>query len=69
MRARRTRAGMAWTASAAIIGIVNGPTTAERIRRAGAAVWTQDEATFTALLRGELDKWGAVIRGGGRRLE
>ena len=34
--------------SAAIIGIVRGPETAEKIRRAGAAVWTQDQAQFAA---------------------
>lgn len=55
--------------SAAIIGIVNGEATAERIRRAGAAVWTQDEATFTVLLWNELDKWGTLIRGAGLKLE
>ncbi len=55
--------------STAIIGIVNGAATAERIRRAGAEVWTQDSATFTALLGRELDKWGTVIRGAGLRVE
>jgi len=55
--------------SAAITRIVTGPETAERIRRAGATVWTQDQAQFTALIRAELEKWGAVIRGAGLRIE
>jgi tripartite-type tricarboxylate transporter receptor subunit TctC len=55
--------------SAAITRIVTGPETAERIRRAGATVWTQDQAQFTALIRAELEKWGTVIRGAGLRIE
>jgi tripartite-type tricarboxylate transporter receptor subunit TctC len=55
--------------STAITRIVTGPETAERIRRAGATVWTQDQAQFTALIRAELDKWGTVIRAAGLRIE
>ena len=55
--------------SAAILRIAQQPETAERIRRAGAAVWSQDSAQFAALIRAELDKWGAVVRAAGLKLE
>ena len=55
--------------SAAILRIAQQPETAERIRRGGAAVWPQDGARFAALIRAELDKWGAVIRAAGLKLE
>ena len=55
--------------SQAIIGIVQGPETAERIRRAGATVWVQDQRQMAALIRSELEKWGGVIRAANLRLE
>jgi tripartite-type tricarboxylate transporter receptor subunit TctC len=55
--------------SAAILRIAQQPDTAERIRRAGAAVWLQDSAQFAALIRAELDKWGTVVRAAGLKLE
>ena len=55
--------------STTILRIAQQPETAERIRRAGAAVWSQDSAQFTALIRAELDKWGAVVRAAGLKLE
>ncbi|MBX6744719.1 MAG: tripartite tricarboxylate transporter substrate binding protein [Acetobacteraceae bacterium] len=55
--------------SAAITGIVTSPETSEKIHRAGATVWTRDQAQFAALLRAELDKWGTVIRSAGLRIE
>ncbi|WP_043336349.1 Bug family tripartite tricarboxylate transporter substrate binding protein [Belnapia moabensis] len=55
--------------SAAIIGIVQGAETAEKIRRAGATVWVQDQAQMAALIRSELEKWGGVIRAANLRLE
>jgi tripartite-type tricarboxylate transporter receptor subunit TctC len=55
--------------SAAITRIVTGPETAERIGRAGATVWTRDQALFTTLIRAELDKWGTVIRSAGLKVE
>ncbi|MBL6455131.1 tripartite tricarboxylate transporter substrate binding protein [Belnapia sp. T6] len=55
--------------SAALIGVVQAPETAERIRRAGATVWVQDQVQFAALIRSELEKWGGVIRGAGLRIE
>jgi tripartite-type tricarboxylate transporter receptor subunit TctC len=55
--------------SQAIIGIVRGAETAERIRRAGATVWVQDGAQMVALIRSELEKWGGVIRGANLRIE
>ncbi|CAA9235150.1 MAG: BUG/TctC family periplasmic protein [uncultured Craurococcus sp.] len=55
--------------SKAIIGIVQGAETAERIQRAGAAVWVQDQSQMAALIRSELEKWGGVIRAAGLRLE
>jgi tripartite-type tricarboxylate transporter receptor subunit TctC len=55
--------------SAAITRIVTGPETAERIARAGATVWTRDQALFTTLIRAELDKWGTVIRSAGLRID
>ncbi|GGC58523.1 MFS transporter [Siccirubricoccus deserti] len=54
---------------AAIIRIATGAETAERIRRAGATVWTRDPAQFTALLGQELEKWGTVIRAANLRIE
>jgi tripartite-type tricarboxylate transporter receptor subunit TctC len=53
----------------AIIRIATGPETAERIRRAGATVWTRDSAQFAALIGEELQKWGTVIRAANLRLE
>lgn len=55
--------------SAAITAIVTSPETSEKIHRAGATVWTRDQAQFAALLRAELDKWGTVIRSAGLRIE
>lgn len=55
--------------SAAIIRTVTTPETTERIARAGATVWTRDQAQFAALIRAELDKWGTVIRSAGLRIE
>ena len=55
--------------SAAIIGIVQGAETAEKIRRGGAAVWPQDQGHFAALIRSELVKWGGVIKAAGLKLE
>lgn len=53
----------------AIIGIAEGPQTAERIRRAGATVWTRRPAQMATLIDEELQKWGTVIRGANLRLE
>ena len=53
----------------AISRIVTSPDTAERIKRAGATVFVQDQAQFAALIRAELDKWGTVIRSAGIRIE
>ena len=55
--------------SAAIIRIATAPETAERIRRAGATVWTQDQAQMAALIRAELDRWGGVIRAANIRVD
>ncbi|MDB5374750.1 MAG: Tripartite-type tricarboxylate transporter, receptor component TctC [Belnapia sp.] len=55
--------------STAIAGIVQGPETAEKIRRAGASVWVQDQAQMAGLIRSELDKWGGVIKAAGLKLE
>lgn len=55
--------------SQAIIRIAEGPETAERIRRAGATVWTRTPAQMAALINEELDKWGGVIRGANLRIE
>jgi tripartite-type tricarboxylate transporter receptor subunit TctC len=54
---------------AAITRIVASPETAERIVRAGATVWTQDQAQMAALIRAELEKWGTVIRAANIRVE
>jgi tripartite-type tricarboxylate transporter receptor subunit TctC len=53
----------------AITSIVTGPDTAEKIRRAGATVYTLDEAGMAALIAAELAKWGTVIRSAGIRVE
>ncbi|MBX9698672.1 MAG: tripartite tricarboxylate transporter substrate binding protein, partial [Acetobacteraceae bacterium] len=53
----------------AISRIVAAPETSERIRRAGATVWTQDGSQMTALIRSELEKWGTVIRAANIRVE
>ena len=53
----------------AIARIVTSPETAERIRRAGATVWIQDQQQMAALIRAELEKWGAVIRAANIRVE
>lgn len=55
--------------SAAITGIVQAPETAEKIRRAGASVWIQDQAQMAGLIRSELDKWGGVIKAAGLKIE
>lgn len=55
--------------STAISRIVTSPETSERIKRAGATVFVQDQAQFAALIRAELDKWGTVIRSAGIRIE
>jgi tripartite-type tricarboxylate transporter receptor subunit TctC len=55
--------------SAAILQIATAPDTAERIRRAGFTVWTQDQAQMAALIRAELEKWGGVVRAANIRLE
>ena len=48
--------------SATIPRIAQQPDTAGRIRRGGASVWPQHSAQIAALIRGELDKSGTVIR-------
>ncbi|MCO6414605.1 tripartite tricarboxylate transporter substrate binding protein [Siccirubricoccus sp. KC 17139] len=53
----------------AIIRIANGAETAERIRRAGATVWTRNPAEFAVLIGEELRKWGTVIRAANLRIE
>jgi tripartite-type tricarboxylate transporter receptor subunit TctC len=53
----------------AIIRIATGAETAERIRRAGATVWTRDPAQFATLIGEELQKWGTVIRAANLRIE
>lgn len=55
--------------SEAIIRIAGTPETAERIRRAGATVWTQDQQQMAALIRADLEKWGTVIRAAGIKVE
>src|SRR4051794_13483097 len=55
--------------SQAIIRIAEAPDTAERIRRAGATVWTRGPAPMAKLIDGELDKWGTVIRTPNLRVE
>lgn len=55
--------------AAAITGVVAQPDTAERIRRGGAQPWPQDQPTFAALIRRELDTWGGVIRAANLRME
>jgi tripartite-type tricarboxylate transporter receptor subunit TctC len=55
--------------SETIIRIAKGPETAERIRRAGATVWTRNPAQMATLIGEELEKWGAVIRAAGLRIE
>jgi tripartite-type tricarboxylate transporter receptor subunit TctC len=53
----------------AITRAVKSPDTTEKIERAGARVWTLDQAGFAALIRAELEKWGTVIRAAGLKLE
>ena len=55
--------------SATIIRIAESPDTAERIRRAGATVWTRGPAPMAKLIDEELDKWGTVIRAANLRVE
>ncbi|SDB46272.1 Bug family tripartite tricarboxylate transporter substrate binding protein [Belnapia rosea] len=55
--------------SAAISGIVQAAETAEKIRRAGATVWVQDQQQMAALIRSDLEKWGGVIRAANLRIE
>jgi len=57
------------TLSGAITRIVTGRDTAEKIERAGARVWTRDQAGFAELISAELEKWGTVIRSAGLKLE
>jgi tripartite-type tricarboxylate transporter receptor subunit TctC len=52
-----------------IIGIVSGPETSARLQQAGAMLWPQRPAAFAGLIANELEKWGAVIRAAGLRLE
>jgi tripartite-type tricarboxylate transporter receptor subunit TctC len=53
----------------ALIRIATGAETAERIRRAGATVWTRNPAEMAVLIRNELEKWGTVIRAANLRIE
>jgi len=55
--------------AATIIRIAEAPETAERIRRAGATVWTRGPAEMGALINDELGKWGTVIRAANLRIE
>ena len=55
--------------SATIIRIAESPDTAERIRRAGATVWTRGPAPMAKLTDDELGKWGTVIRAANLRVE
>ena len=55
--------------SSTIIRIAESPETAERIRRAGATVWTRGPAEMAALIEAELEKWGTVIRSANLRVE
>lgn len=55
--------------SSAIIRIAESPETAERIRRAGATVWTRAPAPMATLIEQELEKWGTVIRAANLRIE
>jgi tripartite-type tricarboxylate transporter receptor subunit TctC len=55
--------------TAAITRIVTSPETSERIARAGATVFTLDQAGMAALIRTELEKWGTVIRAANIRIE
>jgi tripartite-type tricarboxylate transporter receptor subunit TctC len=55
--------------TAAITRAVRTPDTTEKVERAGARVWTLDQAGFAALIRAELEKWGTVIRAAGLKLE
>jgi tripartite-type tricarboxylate transporter receptor subunit TctC len=55
--------------SEAIIRTARTPETAERILRAGARVWIQDQRQMAALIREELEKWGAVIRAANIKVE
>ena len=55
--------------SSAISGIVQAADTAEKIRRAGATVWVQDQQQMAALIRSDLEKWGGVIRAANLRIE
>lgn len=53
----------------AILRIVQGEDTAEKLRRAGAQLWPQPASAFAPLIERDLVKWGEVIRGAGLRLE
>jgi tripartite-type tricarboxylate transporter receptor subunit TctC len=53
----------------AITSIVTSADTSEKIKRAGATVYTLDEAGMAALIKAELAKWGTVIRTAGIRVE
>ena len=55
--------------SSTIIRIAESPETADRIRRAGATVWTQGPGPMARLIEEELGKWGTVIRAANLRVE
>ncbi len=55
--------------AAGITRIVHGDETREKLRRAGATLWPQAPAQFSALISAELEKWGTVIRAAGIKVE